>query len=96
MSRAAKQEHELQIRLVENLEKWERAGRIRSFVDAVVTDAGARPDADLKQVGAWARWARRHADSLDPLTKPGTISLECQPERVAGIQLGRDDDNGSK
>jgi hypothetical protein len=86
----SEQQRHLRKRLVHNLERWEKANRLRSFVDAVVRDS----QADVDQVNAWADWARQQAALLDPSTSPATTSLECQIESdFTGYRVMRDEDD---
>ncbi|WJR47555.1 hypothetical protein [Pseudomonas monteilii] len=86
----SEQQRRLRKRLVRNLEHWEKAKRLRSFVDAVVRDCQAEAD----QVEAWAEWARQQAALLDPSTSPATISLYCQIESYfTGYRIAKDEDD---
>ncbi|MBA6098519.1 hypothetical protein H4C80_15470 [Pseudomonas juntendi] len=86
----SEQQRRLRKRLVRNLEHWEKAKRLRSFVDAVVRDCQAEAD----QVEAWAEWARQQAALLDPSTSPATISLDCQIESYfTGYRIAKDEDD---
>ncbi|WP_276216563.1 hypothetical protein [Pseudomonas putida] len=86
----SEQQRRLRKRLVQNLERWEKANRLRSFVDAVVRDSKA----DADQIDAWAEWARQQAALLDPSTSPATISLDCQIESYfTGYRIAKDEDD---
>jgi len=73
-----KAEHQraLQLRLVENMEKWEQAVRLRRFIDAVAAGIGEVSEEEGRHVKAWVEWAREHVDVLDPLGKNATTSLD--------------------
>lgn len=73
-----KAEHQraLQLRLVENMEKWEQAVRLRRFIDAVAAGIGEVSEKEGSHVKAWVEWAREHVDVLDPLGKDATTSLD--------------------
>ncbi|QOD00823.1 hypothetical protein [Pseudomonas putida] len=72
----AEQQRRLRKRLVQNLDRWEKAYRLRSFIDAVIRYS----QAEANQVEAWAEWARQQASLLDPSSSPATVSLECEIE----------------
>lgn len=56
-------------RLEADADAWHKSQRVRAYVEAVRSEATARPDgADAGPVQAWLEWASAHADSLDPLT----------------------------
>jgi hypothetical protein len=46
----------------------ERAQRLRRFIDLIATRAPFRPDQE-RRVRKFVRWARTHADAIDPMTK---------------------------
>jgi septation ring formation regulator EzrA len=50
-------------RLDEQIDRWERATRIRRFVDAARSGAAADASSD-----EWLDWANSFADSIDPIT----------------------------
>ncbi|MDI9778458.1 hypothetical protein QM325_11860 [Pseudomonas putida] len=66
----------LQKRLLENMERWERAERLRRFINAVAVGAGAFTEEERRQADAWAEWARAQVDSIDPVLQSDTTSLE--------------------
>lgn len=63
------EEHQrsLQKRLLENMERWERAERLRLFINAVAVGARAVNEEERRQADAWAEWARAQVDSIDPV-----------------------------
>ncbi|WJN50028.1 hypothetical protein [Pseudomonas asiatica] len=73
----AEQQRRMRKRLVRNLERWEKANRLRSFVEQVVRASQAEDE----QVKAWAEWARQQADLLDPSTSLEVVSLDCEIEQ---------------
>ncbi|MFA7894881.1 hypothetical protein [Pseudomonas putida] len=81
---AAEKQRALQLRLVANMEKWEKAGRLRSFIDAVVADAEGGSEVERQKTQAWAEWARAQVASFDPIGTPSTTALDhdegCVPE----------------
>ncbi len=56
-------------RLLKAIPKWENAQRIKSFIDAVRTQALHRFGAidAASEIGRWLRWAEQYLDSVDPL-----------------------------
>ncbi|UVM69405.1 hypothetical protein LOY34_13035 [Pseudomonas sp. B21-009] len=73
---AAEHQRTLQLRLVENMEKWEKAVRLQSFIDAVAAGAKNCSEEEGRQIEAWLEWARAQVDAIDPLGRPETTSLE--------------------
>jgi hypothetical protein len=63
--------------LVENLQAWERAERLRRFVDAVISIAEP-----CEEAGAWVEWANAQIQALDPLTsnQRGLLNLDVKLE----------------
>ena len=53
--------------LLEQVERFEQAARIRAYCDAVIASGRASDAA----VAGWVRWAREYADQLDPLAGDG-------------------------
>lgn len=62
--RYAEGQRMLRARLVDNMERWEQADRLRAFCDAVESSAYA---ADAASKAEWLAWAREQADLLDPM-----------------------------
>ncbi|QHW08405.1 hypothetical protein [Pseudomonas putida] len=74
---AAEHQRGLQLRLVENMEKWEKATRLRSFIEAVAAGAGSAED-DRDKVEAWLE--SRYARSMDSPSMPqGGSNVPCHP-----------------
>lgn len=71
----AEYQRALQLRLVENMEKWEKAVRLRRFIDAVAAGADGTEE-DRGKVEAWVEWARAQVASIDPLGKSSITSLD--------------------
>lgn len=69
-------EREAMAKLESDFDAWNRAERIRAFVDAVERHPGRRSDPGLP---AWASWARECADWIDPL-KAAPPSVLDTPE----------------
>lgn len=62
--------------------RWERAERIREYVEAVRQDAVRKTNSDeLAKVLEWVEWAERQADRIDPL-KPSPPSLVDDKDNV--------------
>ncbi|MNH20252.1 hypothetical protein D3C79_800130 [compost metagenome] len=74
------EEHQrsLQKRLLENMERWERAERLRRFINAVVVGASAFTEEERRQADAWAEWARAQVTSIDPALQSDTTSLKSE------------------
>ncbi|HEX3803252.1 MAG TPA: hypothetical protein VHV75_10460 [Solirubrobacteraceae bacterium] len=68
--------------LLEQVERFEQAARIRAYCDAV---AAPRRDRDPSVV-AWVEWARAHADRLDPLAGAGPREPEDLEPAPAMLQ----------
>ncbi len=84
----AEQQRRLRKRLVRNLERWEKANRLRSFVEQVVRASQAEDE----QVKVWAEWARQQADLLDPSTSLEVVSLDCEIEHYfSEYRVARDE-----
>jgi hypothetical protein len=66
-------------RLEEQAVAWRQAELVRRYCDALEAAQGHDPHA-----AEWLAWARSHADSLDPLTKPPTMPEppEATPEAL--------------
>jgi hypothetical protein len=70
--RRAKEREERRLKqLWQDIEGWEKAGRIRDFVAAVAEKAESlkSEDAQLVQIQEWIKWASRIADAMDPINK---------------------------
>ncbi len=52
--------------LTKNLGSWERAQRLRAFIQATV-EASPRDEATQKAMAMWVSWASRQVELLDPL-----------------------------
>ncbi|HEY4942303.1 MAG TPA: hypothetical protein VII56_12820 [Rhizomicrobium sp.] len=52
----------------------EQAQRLRRFIDIIATRTPLRPDQE-RRVRKFVRWARTHADAIDPMTKDFDIVL---------------------
>jgi len=89
---AAEHQRALQL-LLENMERWEKAVRIRNFIDAIAAGADGCNDEDRHQVDAWLEWARVQVNSLDPIGKAGTTSLEDTEVSPSGHPSTRGNDD---
>lgn len=49
-----------------NLESWERAQRLRAFIQATV-EASSKDEATQMALAMWVSWARQQVELLDPL-----------------------------
>ncbi|MNJ07497.1 hypothetical protein D3C77_15950 [compost metagenome] len=89
---AAAHQRNLQKRLVENMEKWEKAKRLGQFINAVAAGAINGSEEKARQTAAWMEWARAQVDSIDPVRNPATTSLEPEeagaPEYTAKKEEG--------
>lgn len=55
-------------KLIADAAAWRRAAEVRAYVEAQIARWSAGADAEtLGGVQAWAEWARREADEMDPL-----------------------------
>ena len=62
--------------------RWQRAERIREYIEAVRRDAVRKTDSkDRAKILEWVEWAERQADRIDPL-KPSPPSLVDDKEKV--------------
>jgi hypothetical protein len=62
--------------------RWQRAERIREYIEAARRDAHQKPELeDRATILEWAAWAERQADRIDPL-KPSPPSLLDDKEKV--------------
>lgn len=52
--------------VMENLEGWERAQRLRSFIEAAI-EASPEDEATQMALAMWVSWARQQVELLDPL-----------------------------
>lgn len=52
--------------LMKNLESWERAQRLRAFIQATV-EASSKDEATQMALAMWVSWASRQVELLDPL-----------------------------
>jgi len=79
---AAAHQRNLQRRLLEDMERWEKSKRLREFIDAVAADAIGGGEEKGSQTSAWVEWARAQVDLIDPVGNPATTSLEPWDELV--------------
>lgn len=86
----------LRSRLVDNVTAWERAEKIRAFVDATIE---ATPDDEQSQMSLalWVAWTRAQLDLLDPLALNseeviGMSSPVQSQTHLYGIVRNDDDD----
>lgn len=78
-----KQERELFEDLETRAKKWERAARLRAYVDAVEQKATSKTELTDELVD-WIGWARAKADWLDPMIRVSDLILDApEPERPA-------------
>lgn len=73
-------------RLLAFTAQWREAGAIRSFLEALERQATPPPASPLAD---WIGWARRYADTHDPLSAHGLKRIEQNAEAVA--DASRDD-----
>jgi hypothetical protein len=55
------------IKLVDAVERWERAERIQAFCLWVESNIDSVPAADRNAAAEWLRWAKLQAEALKPL-----------------------------
>ncbi|MDU9027638.1 hypothetical protein [Pseudomonas mediterranea] len=79
----AEYQRTLQLRLVENMETWEKVVRLQRFIDAVAAGADGTGE-DRGKVEAWVEWARAQVASIDPLGKGSTTSLDNDEPSAPG------------
>lgn len=79
---AAAHQRNLQRRLLEDMERWEKSKRLREFIDAVAADSICGGEEKGSQTSAWVEWARAQVDLIDPVGNPATTSLEPWDELV--------------
>ncbi|SUD69745.1 Uncharacterised protein [Pseudomonas putida] len=65
--------------LTKNLESWERAQRLRAFIQATV-EASSKDEATQMALAMWVSWASRQVELLDPLKVdiPKVIDLSVE------------------
>jgi hypothetical protein len=62
-------------RLNRNMAAWQRAEQIRAYAQAMADGLSKEgPIAPESDAAKWLKWARRHADSIDPMHGPITIT----------------------
>ena len=62
--------------------RWERAERIREYVEAVRQDAVRKANSEERaKILEWVTWAERQADRIDPL-RPSAPSLVDDKDKV--------------
>jgi hypothetical protein len=83
-------EREAMAKLESDFEAWNRAERIRAFVDVVETHPAHRSDSGLP---AWASWARECADRIDPLKDAPPSVLEPPEADMRAISLWQFEDD---
>jgi len=92
--RQAKERHEFLMQRLENEKKkfgqleadagnWERAQRIRCYVEAVEQDA-VRQSSETSELRQWVAWARAKADWLDPLIVVSDPILDAPEPKLPG------------
>ncbi|MGW8951526.1 hypothetical protein [Streptomyces sp. NPDC055709] len=62
--------------LREQAKQWQEAHKLRQYCDALerrLNGAEREGDLNVESVGAWLRWARDYAETLDPLTELPTM-----------------------
>ncbi len=55
--------------LVDSIEAWERAARIRHFCDSIDSYTAQLPSREASELNGWVKWVRQQADLLDPLRR---------------------------
>jgi hypothetical protein len=83
-------EREAMAKLESDFEAWNRAERIRAFVDVVQTHPAHRSDPGLR---AWASWARECADRIDPLKDAPPSVLDTPEADMRPISLWQFEDD---
>jgi hypothetical protein len=83
-------EREAMAKLESDFEAWNRAERIRAFVDVVETHPAHQSDAGLP---AWASWARECADRIDPLKDAPPSVLDTPEVDMRPISLWQVEDD---
>jgi hypothetical protein len=83
-------EREAMAKLESDFEAWNRAERIRAFVDVVESHPAHRSDAGLP---AWANWARECADRIDPLKDAPPSVLDTPESDMRPISLWQFEDD---
>lgn len=63
------------------MDNWERAGRMRRFIEAYAEQSRSWPSEEQVKCRAWIEWASQQADRIDPLiTKKPTSVLDRKDE----------------
>jgi hypothetical protein len=83
-------EREAMAKLEIDFDAWNRAERIRAFVDVVETHPAHRSDAGLP---AWASWARECADRIDPLKDAPPSVLDTPETDMRPLSLWQFEDD---
>lgn len=73
------EEREAVERLEVDADAWRRANVIRDYV--AIVEAQATTPVKRQEIAAWAEWALRQADRLDPLTPSPPSILDTPPEK---------------
>lgn len=76
--------------LESDFDAWNRAERIRAFVDAVERHPDRRSDLELP---AWASWARECANRIDPLKEAPPSVLDTPKAEMRPISLWQFEDD---
>jgi len=57
--------------LVAQTESWRQANELREYLGEMKAALAVEPDSGKRAAGLeWFEWATRHAEALDPLSKP--------------------------
>ena len=83
-------EREAMAKLESDFEAWNRAERIRAFVNVVETHPAHQSDGGLP---AWASWARGCADRIDPLKDAPPSILDTPEADMRQISLWQFEDD---
>jgi hypothetical protein len=65
--RRQQKERKRREQLEHQAEQWSKAERLRAFINEVKQRAKSGGAAELEDIQEWLRWARDHADRIDPL-----------------------------
>lgn len=87
LAREAERVRLLRARLVDSMQRWEQAGRLRRFTSAVEAHMANLDERSVAAGRQWLTWAREQADWLDPVISnfAGATSLKATvPEWFSG------------
>jgi hypothetical protein len=67
LAREAERLRLLRVRMVDAMQRWEQAGRLRRFTTAVEAHLANLGESDVAAGRRWLAWARQQADLMDPV-----------------------------